>query len=365
MGLLSFENNSLLMNVAVFVVAGTIVWFAGTKLSIYADLIAERTGLGRALVGLLLLATATSLPELATTVTAGLIGNAQLLTGNLLGGIAMQTVILAVMDILLVRRAPLTYFAPNPKLLTDGVMLMALLGLVVAGMAVDGALTIWGMGVTPVIILVLFVVMLWTTHSPGMEAGWRATRTPQQSDRPSPHPDRRDQADGGALPQRQSQYQGVSSRRIYLLFSVGALLIFVGGYALARAGDAIAAQTGIGSTMIGAVLVAVGTSLPEISTTAMAIRLGAHGMAISNIFGSNAFCLALLFVGDLSYREGPILAATSRSDVFLTALGMLVTCAYLWGMLERRDRTFMGMGIASFFVLLLYFGGLIVLYYAT
>jgi cation:H+ antiporter len=150
-----------------------------------------------------------------------------------------------------------------------------------------------------------------------------------------------------------------------MLFSAGALIILIGGYLLVRTGDAIAMQTGIGSTLIGAVLVAIGTSLPEISTTAMAIRLGAHGMAISNIFGSNAFCLALLFVGDLAYREGPVLAATARSDLFLTGLGMLVTCAYLWGMLERRERTFLGMGIASFAVLLLYFGGLVVLYYLT
>ncbi|HEV2293101.1 MAG TPA: hypothetical protein VGR35_04545 [Tepidisphaeraceae bacterium] len=365
MGLLSFEDNSLWVNGGWFIAAGVVVWLAGTKLSVYADVIAERTGLGRAFIGLLLLATATSLPELATTLTAGMIGNAQLLTGNLLGGIAMQTSILAVMDLLLVRRWPLTYFAPNAKLLTDGVMLIALLVLVVLGMAVDGAFAFWGIGAVPLIIFALFLLMLWNNHARNKAATWEATNLPGHVDQDATGPDDRDRMGGGALPQKQSRYQDVSNRRIYLLFSLGALVILVGGYLLARTGDAIALQTGIGSTLIGAVLVAVGTSLPEISTTAMAIRLGAHGMAISNIFGSNALCVALLFVGDLAYREGPILAATSRSDLFLTGLGTLVTCAYLWGMLERRERTFLGMGIASFVVLLLYVGGLAVLYYAT
>ena len=367
MGLLSFEDNSLWANAVWFVAAGVVVWFAGTKLSIYADVIAERTGLGRAFVGLLLLATATSLPELATTLTAGMIGNAQLLTGNLLGGIAMQTAILAVMDLLLVRRSPLTYFAPNAKLLSDGVMLIALLVLVVLGMAVDRAFAFWGIGAVPLIIFALFLLMLWNNHARNRGAAWHATNLPGpvDEDAAGAGPDDRERRGGGALPQKQSRYQDVSNRRIYLLFSLGALVILAGGYVLAGTGDAVALQTGIGSTLIGAVLVAIGTSLPEISTTAMAIRLGAHGMAISNIFGSNALCVALLFVGDVAYREGPILAATSGSDLFLTGLGALVTCAYLWGMLERRERTFMGMGIASFVVLLLYFGGLAVLYYAT
>jgi len=362
---LAFDDNSLGTNGAWFVAAAVIVWLTGTKLAIYADIIAERTGLGRAFVGVLLLATATSLPELATTLTAGMIGNAQLLAGNLLGGIAMQTAILPAMDFVLVRRSPLTYFAPNANLLTDGVMLIALLALVIVGIAVDGAFALWGIGPVPVIIFALFLLILWTTHAPRMGVNWEATNLPDDLTKDAPQPDTREQSRGGALPQEQGRYQDISNRRIYMRFFVGGLSILIGGYVLARTGDAIAMQTGIGSTLIGAVLVATGTSLPEISTTAMAIRLGAHGMAISNIFGSNAFCVALLFIGDLAYREGPVLAATSRSDLFVTGLGMLVTCAYLWGMLERRERTFLGMGIASCVVLLLYLGGLVVLYSLT
>jgi cation:H+ antiporter len=63
--LLDFSNNSLWLNALIFAVAAACVRFAGSKLAEYADVIAERTGLGRAFVGLLLLAGVTSLKAYA------------------------------------------------------------------------------------------------------------------------------------------------------------------------------------------------------------------------------------------------------------------------------------------------------------
>lgn len=83
----------------VLVAAGAVVWWAGTKLSYDADAVAATTGLGRVFVGAMLLGVATSLPEVAATVTAGLLRNPELATGNLLGGVALQVTILAVADI--------------------------------------------------------------------------------------------------------------------------------------------------------------------------------------------------------------------------------------------------------------------------
>ncbi|MGH2367827.1 MAG: sodium:calcium antiporter, partial [Chloroflexota bacterium] len=136
----------------------------------------------------------------------------------------------------------------------------------------------------------------------------------------------------------------------------------VAGWIVAQTGDALAGQTGLGGTFIGFTLVAISTSLPELSTTTTAARFGAYGLAVSNIFGSNAFDTTLLFVADVAYRQGPVLAAVERWAVFAAALGILVTCVYLWGLVERRDRTILGMGIDSALVLALYLSGLFVLY---
>src|SRR5690606_5192327 len=98
---------------------------------------------------------------------------------------------------------------------------------------------------------------------------------------------------------------------------------------------------------------------PELSTTLAAVRMGSYAMAISNIFGSNMIMVALLLPADVLYREGPILDAVDDAAVFTVAVGMAVTALYLIGMLERRDRTFLRMGLDSLGVLALYVASLV------
>jgi len=128
------------------------------------------------------------------------------------------------------------------------------------------------------------------------------------------------------------------------------------------ASDVLAVQTGLGSGFVGATLVTLATSLPEVSPTFSAVRIGAYGMAVANILGTNALAIALFFLADLFYYDGLILLALDRSAIILAALGIVVTCLYLWGLLERRDHTILGMGIDSAAVLVLYTGGMVVLY---
>ena len=355
--LLNFKGHSLRSNIVIFLVAAAVVWAAGTRLSVYADVIAERTGMGRAFVGLLLLAAATSLPEIATTITAALppVSDARLLVSNLLGGIAMQTAILAVVDLLLVRHGALTYFSPRPVLMIQGVLLVALLSVAMLGIAIGTPkwLSVVGAGPWGAAMFVLFLLMLWTTHSESQHPRWRPSNPPKE-------------VDGTDLTQRElHRFEGVSNRRLYMSFAVGSLVILVAGFVVTRVAHAITEQTGLGSALVGAILLALATSLPELSTTAKAVRLGAYGMAFGNIFGSNAFDASLLFLGDVLYRGRPILDVADRSAVFLAALGILVTCVYLWGLLERKDKTIFGMGIDSGIVLVLYIGGIAVLYSMT
>jgi cation:H+ antiporter len=101
-------------------------------------------------------------------------------------------------------------------------------------------------------------------------------------------------------------------------------------------------------------LVAASTSLPELGTSLAAVRLGNHQMAVSNILGTNCLEVALFFVADAFYRGGPILAETNRATLFAAAAGVLVTCVFLVGLLERRDRTVMRMGVDSLLVLVVY-----------
>lgn len=164
---------------------------------------------------------------------------------------------------------------------------------------------------------------------------------------------------------RLANYADVISGRTRLTKAntgVAALVILAAGWVLARTGDSLARQTGLGSTFVGLALVAGSTSLPELSTSLSAVRRGNHQMAVSNILGTNCLELALFFLADAVYRGGPILAALDRSALVAATVGMVVTCIFLLGLLERRDRTVLGMGVDSLLVLIVYSAGLVGLY---
>src|SRR5690606_38020825 len=119
------------------------------------------------------------------------------------------------------------------------------------------------------------------------------------------------------------------------------------GLTLTASASALAIQTGFGSSFLGVTLLAVATSLPEVSTTFAAVRIGASTMAISNIFGSNLLLVALLFPADVAYRGGPLLAAVDPTTSLALASGLAVTLVYVAGMLIRSRRRVLGMGIDS------------------
>ena len=336
----------LWINFAIFTGAASVVWFAGRRLSEDAERVAQRTGLSRAFLGMLLLGGATSLPELATTITATLNSNAQLATGNLFGGVALQMAILAIVDAFAVRGA-LTYFTPQPLLLFQGVMLVLLLGIAVAGIAATEPFSVVGVGFTPILLMLGYLLTLRVCQRDEYLPRWKATNP----------------ADAGDAPRQEIRDRDSSEGPLWGPIALAALAILAAGWALATAGDAISTQTGLGATFVGVVLVAASTSLPELSTSLGAVRHGNYQMAVSNILGTNCLEVALFFVADMTYRGGPILGEADASALFAASMGIVITCVFLVGLLERRDRTVFGMGFDSLAVLVTYFTGLVGLYY--
>ena len=341
-----FHSLSLWINALLLAGAAVAVWIAGTRLAGYADAVASRTNLSKALLGMLMLGVATSLPEIATTVTGAVIGNAQLVAGNLFGGVALQMAILAIVDVAAVKGA-LTFFTPQPVLLFQGVMLLLLLALAMAGAASGEPLAYAGVGLTPVLLFAGYLATIRVSQGGDYVPRWRATNQPEP--------------DAGTDTQHDEVHE-LSNARLYSYSAVAAAVILAAGWLLARTGDALAVQTNLGSSFVGVSLVAASTSLPELSTALGAVRRGNHQMAVSNILGTNCLEVALFFLADAVFRGGPILASTDRSAMFAGALGMVVTAIFLLGLLERRNRTVLRMGIDSLAVLVVYASGLAGLY---
>lgn len=346
------EQAGLGATVAIFVVAAVAVWISGTALSRHADAIAHATGLGHAFTGMLLLGAATSLPELATTVGASIQGYPSLAGTNLLGSIAMQLAVLAFVDGLALRGRALTHFSATPAFLMQGVMLSLLLALTAAAIAVGeiwmfGPIGFWSVLLAGCYVLALRVMYRYEhagRWEPAGELGDEEGTVAEMAR------ERRSQAGESDVP------------RLALKFSVAALVVLVSGYLVASSGARLTRLTGLDETLVGATLVAIATSLPEVSTTWSAVRIGSYALAVGNILGTNAFNLALFLPADAFYVDGTIMGALDGRSVFLAALAIVLTCIYLWGVLERRDRTVLGFGIDSAAVLIVYAAGMFLLY---
>jgi cation:H+ antiporter len=338
----------LWLNLVVFAIAATTIWWSGTRLERYADVIARRTGLGQAFTGMLLLAAATSLPEVATTLTAILIFNdATLAVHNLIGGVALQTAILVIADASKGRRGALTFFSPQFVLLIEGVGLLLLLQIVMAGMTAKGVPVVLDVSLWLVLLLGAYVGLMYLVYRYRDQEPWKPTHTAQ----------------GEPETEEQEQQQETTTARATLGFAVMSLLVLLGGWAATASAESLAHQTGLGSAFLGATLLALATSLPEVSTTVTAARRGRYATAISNVFGSNAFDVVLLLLADLLYRNGSVLAHSAGSLVFVAALASGMTCIYLWGLMERENRTIWLTGTDSVVVLSVYLGGVTVLYF--
>jgi cation:H+ antiporter len=232
-------------------------------------------------------------------------------------------------------------------LLMQAVTVILLLAIAAAGSAAGEGIELASVGSGTVILFVAYLLAVFIVERFERRSTWKAVNPPEK---PAQRVGDRD------------HYRALTNRRIYLSFGGASLLILISGWAVTKASEAVAEQTGLSATFVGATLLAITTSLPELSTTIQAARLGAYGMAISNIFGSNAMDTALLFVADLGYREGPILREAGASATFAAALGIVLTCVYLWGLLEREDRSVGRFGWDSAAVLTLYLVGMSVLY---
>ncbi|MFJ7150132.1 sodium:calcium antiporter [Streptomyces sp. NPDC100445] len=334
-----------------FVASAAVIWYAGIKLSDTTDVLSERLHLGSALGGLILLAIATNLPEIAITVSAALAGQLDVAVGNILGGIAIQTVVLAVLDAAGVRpRAPLTRLAASLQLVLEGALVVVILAVVVMGTQLSPDLHAWRLAPASVAIALLWVAGLVLLNRAGRGLPWR-----EGGDAPDSQPEPRGHSRGKK--EKAASDRGVGSRRAALVFAAAALATLVAGVVIERSGETLFARQGLSGVLFGATVLAAATSLPEVSTGLTSTRLGDYQLAVSDIFGGNAFLPVLFLVATLISGK-PVLPAAHDTDIYLTALGIILTVVYMAGLVFRPRRQYARMGIDSVTVIVVYLVGI-------
>ncbi|HYV94739.1 MAG TPA: sodium:calcium antiporter [Chitinophagales bacterium] len=339
----------------IFAACATAIWFAGIQLSFTTDILSTRFGIGEAFGGLIILAIVTNLPETAITVSAAIHHNLELAIGNILGGIAIQTVVLVVLDAFgLGKTDALTYKAASLVLVLEGLMVITVLTLVVIGNQLNASVIYFGISPVEAAIAVVWVVGIFLIGKARTNLPWHEKGTAPGSQK---------EPRGHSMKKRHEEAikRGMSTPKIITIFIICSVITLVGGVGLEVTGEAIAKEIGMTGVLFGATILAAATALPEISTGLASMKLKDYQMAVSDIFGGNAF-LPVLFLVATSISGKSVLPQAQKTDIYLTALAILLTNIYVCGLIFRPRRQLMRMGIDSFLVMLIYLLGVLGLF---
>jgi cation:H+ antiporter len=290
---------------AILVGAGVVTWVAGLSLSKATDVIDDHFHLGQALGGVILLGVAGTLPEIAITVSAALSGALGLATGNLLGGIAMQTLVLVLLDATSRKERPLTYLSDTLEPLHEGALVVSVVALAIMGALLPKSAAIGPMSPASIAIVVVWLLGILALNRTRTSQRWKAVSG-------------RGDGTTGAEPAEGdpaaavNPMAGSSIRRVVVVFCLAAGATLVAGVLLEQSGDALASRFGVNGVIFGATVLALITALPEISTGIAAVRMGEVGLAMGDIFGGNAIQVTLFLVADLLAGK-PVLPEASAA----------------------------------------------------
>lgn len=324
-----------------FSLMALMIIITGTYLSRFGDIISEKTGLGHAFIGGVLIAMATSLPELVTSITSAVVGAPDIAVGNAFGSNTFNLAILAFAD-LLQGKGPLL-LQVNYSHVLSGLLGILLSALVVFSLIISHFmnlnLSIFGVGIDSIILIITYLL--------GMRLIYRY--------------DKKNPLDKDELP-REDQNPEYTLNRAVGGFIVCAVIIVFSGVRLTVSANQIALVTGIDQSFIGTILVAAATSLPELVATISAIKINAYNMAIGNVFGSNIFNMTVIFFADIFYRPGILLIDAKIVHIVTAMVGIVMSTVILIGLFYRSRKSFLLMGWDSIAAAVVYFLGAYLLF---
>lgn len=311
----------MLHAIAQFSLAALAIVIAGSFLTRAADRIAEITGFGRLLIGSILLAGATSLPELSVDISAVRQGLDDVAVGDLLGSSLFNLLILAIADLVHKQRGLMLSRAAAAHALSaaTSILLTAIAGIMILSRF---GVSFWGIGLGSLAVFAAYAL------------GARVIYFDQRLSRAKVD------AEGESEPRPARGERRSALRRAIVQFVCAAAAILVAAPFVAESAGRIAELSGLGGTFVGTTIVAFSTSLPELVATIAAARMGAYDLALGNIFGSNAFNMAMLLPVDIA-SDGPLLSSVSPTHALTAFWVVLITSVAVIGELyhvEKRRR---------------------------
>jgi cation:H+ antiporter len=305
----------------------------GYRLSLYGDVIGEKLGLSRSWVGVIMVASVTSLPELATGLTSVTAAGApDIAAGDALGSCVFNLLLIVLLDFL--HRGESVYTRAHIGHVLSagfGIVLIAFVAMNILLQHGGARLAVGHVGFyTPVIVLLylLAVRMIY--------------RYEHRQELPVA-----DVAD--------ERYRSITLRRAWAGYGLSSVVVVAAGIWLPFVGKALAASMGWGESFVGTLFVAMVTSLPEAVVSVAALRLGALDMALGNLLGSNLFNVAIIAIDDIAFLPGPLLGHVSPSHAVTALSAVVMSGIAIVGLLYRPTKRAAGvLGWVSLMLLSVY-----------
>ena len=333
-----------MLHISGFLFCAALIFFAGKRLAYYGDLLAEKTGMSRGWIGLILMASVTSLPELMVGISSSaIVQSADLAVGDILGSCAFNLGILAILDAFIPKHQPLFGIASPNHLLNAGlgIILVTLVGFALF-LPNDYPVSPW-IGLSSIIFIIVYLISVRVLYKNEkkhhyVNAGNNESKKPAQD---------------------------IKLRQIVFKYAMFASVIIIAALALPFFANQIAEDTGLGKSFVGTFFLAVSTSLPEIAVSIAAVRMGSIDLAVGNLLGSNIFNVLILAIDDLFYPKGLILKDASDFHLISVLSTILMAALVVIGLSYRAKgkRYFLAWDAATIF--LIYIINLVFLYHFT
>ena len=334
--------NPLIMTIFGFASCALVIVYSGVRLSKYGDIIADLSGLGKAWIGLILMAAVTSLPELFSGISSIVImKKPDIAVGAVFGSCAFNLAILALLD----------YFVPGKPIssvVTKSQILAGFLGMILLTLSVIeinfGKLFPergW-LGLFPALIIIIYLISIRIIFENDRQAQKAIENLTNQSHK---------------------KEMKISLKKAILKFLFYSVLIVTAALALPYFAEKLAQEAGINESFVGTLLVAASTSLPEMVVSIAAVRMGSIDLAVGNLLGSNIFNMFILAIDDLIYTDGPILLATNPNHALSALVTLLMTSVISISIIFGSPKKRFALGVDAIIMMLLYAALLSALYY--
>lgn len=304
-----------------FILCTSAIVYAGVKLSRYGDIIAEKTGLGRTWIGVVLMASVTSLPELVTGASAvTYAGVPNIAVGDVLGSCVFNILILALLDAVY-KPKPISARAHPGHVLSAGFGILLLGTVSLSIFFASHAPQLGWIGIYSPIFIVIYLFAMRMVYS--YEKKQTALSISKSMD---------------------LQYGDIPTRTAVFNYAINAVIVIIAAMFLPKIGEGIAESTGLGQSFVGNIFIAISTSLPELVVSLAAVKIGAVDLAIGNLFGSNIFNILILAIDDVLFVKGPLLSFVNQNHAISALSAIMMTAIAIIGLTYRVEKKRMLLG---------------------